>query len=309
MTTSPTRNIRDIFFDRTPPHLLNCCSVQAIASDPASPILTIYRRLPTDAATWINDAARTRLFDAYLLRHDRDDIWELYSAHGLPLDGGDALQSATSGNPTTPVPVDRAELIQEARELTGDPGLSLIACREDHAGASAADHSNFNIMCRRMIGEATPADLEHVVIIDSRRWPCPVTGVFANVARLSPAMQDVFLDRQKWLQKGWPMVSRDFQEVLADRLARLRADYVCELLRHCGKVARMSEARITAMEAKWLLASPGPKYRFALHIVETLREGLLFEKGMAETFSPEIVRSHGKAVVKDYKGHLTLSRN
>jgi len=308
MTTSSTRNICDIFFDRTPPHLPDRYSVQAIGSDPASPILTTYRRRPFNTADWISEAAKTERFESYLLRRG-SGRWELYNDHGELTDRGDPLPFNQSGESTTPVPVDSTAFLQEARELTGDPGLSLIACREDHAGASAADHSNFNIMCRRMIGEATPADLEHVVIIDSRRWPCPVTGVFANVARLSPAMQDVFLDRQKWLQKGWPMVSRDFQEVLADRLARLRADYVCELLRHCGKVARMSEARITAMEAKWLLASPGPKYRFALHIVETLREGLLFGKGMAETFSPEIVRSHGKAVVKDYKGHLTLSRN
>jgi hypothetical protein len=121
-------------------------------------------------------------------------------------------------------------------------------------------------------------------------------------------MQDVFLDRVPWIQNSWPLNARDAIDVLAHHLARLRQSYVCELLSDCGHVAGMSKDHITAMVNKWLLASPVQGFHFARHIVETLREGLIYQQYTAETFSPEIIERRGAAVVKDYKKHLTLSR-
>jgi hypothetical protein len=304
MKYTPYKNrTRNFLTARSAYFIHECCSVQAFGANPASPILTICRKQPSAVADWIATAVRNKGFEAYLLRHGSGD-WELYSARGKPTDRGDSLPPADERYLTTAVPVDRAAFLQEARELTGDPGISLLACSEGHAGASAADDSNVEVICSRMIGEADRADLEHVVLIDSKKWPCRVTGIFANVAMLSPRMQDVFLDRLTRLENSWPLAVRDFHDHLADRLAMRRQSYVCELLRDCGHVARMSGGRITAMVAQWLVASPRSRYQFAQYIVETLREGLIFQKNTAETFSEEIIQRRGADVVKDYTKHI-----
>lgn len=294
----------DPAFDRPPPLIPGLCSVQAICADSDSPLVTIYRKR-TAAADWIARTAMAQRFESYLLLHG-SGRWELYNAEAQPTGHGKALPPTKTRESTTPVPVDREVLLDEACAIVGDPALTLLACAEAHAGASAADHSNFRIICRRMIEEASPADLEQVYLIDSRRWPCRVSGVFANAANFSPEMQDTYLDRLKWLNNSWPLVQQDFHEALADRLAKVRGDYASRLLRDCGRAAGLSDNQIIILQTKWALASPGPKHRFALHLVETLKEGLIFEKNTAEIFSPEIVRHHGKAVVKDFKRRLTL---
>jgi hypothetical protein len=305
--TSSKNRTRDVDFNHTPPMFADLCSVQAADANPAGPILTIYHEQPSTAADWIAEAARDKRFEAYLRRGGKG-YWERWDVNGEPTDGGNYLPFIPFQESTTPVPVDRAAFLQEAREFTGDAGLSLIACREGHAGASAADHSNFDVVCRLMIADADPADLDHVVIIDSRKWPCPVTGVFANVARLSPTMQDVFLDRVPCIQNSWPLDVGAFHTRLMYRLVNFRQSYVFGLLRDCGHVARMSEDRITAMMAKWKLASGMSRYKIAIHIVETLGEGLVYEKQTAETFSEEIIQGRGADVmkiVKDYTKHIT----
>lgn len=301
--TSSKNRTRDVDFNRAPPIIADLCSVQAVGANPRGPILTIYHEQPSAAADWIAEAARLKPFENYLRRRTNGS-WERWNVDGIPTNGGNTLPVIPFQESTTPVPVDRAAFLQDARDFTGDGGLSLIACREGHAGASAADHSNFDVVCRLMIADADTADLEHVVIIDSRKWPCPVTGVFANVARVSPTLQDVFLDRVPWLQNSWPLAERNFHDSLAQRLASLRQSYVCELLRDCGHAARMSEDRVTAMVKNWIMASPRSRYDFALHIIDTLAEGIIHEKHTAESFSAEIVQRRGSAVVKDYPRHM-----
>lgn len=301
--TSSKNRTRAFGFDRAPPMIADLCSVQAAGANPAGPILTIYCEQSSTAADWIAGSARDKRFKAYLRRRC-NGYWERWNVHGVPTDGGNYLLVIPFQESTTPVPVDRAAFLQEAREFTGDGGMSLIACREGHAGASAADHSNFDVVCRRMIADADTVDLEHVVIIDSRKWPCPVTGVFANVARLSPTMQDVFLDTVSWIQNSRPLDVGAFHDKLTHRLAKLRKSYVCQLLRDCGRVARMSEGRIKAMVVSWTMATPRSRHEFALHIVETLAEGLLFEKHTAEIFSEEIIQRRGADVVKNYTKHI-----
>lgn len=150
MPTSSTCNTHDIVFDRAPPIITDLCSVLAAGADLTGPILTIYREQPSTAADWIAGAARDKCFDAYLRRRG-DGYWERWDIHGQATNGGNSLLVIPYRESTAPVSVDRAEFLQEARVLTGSAGMSLLACREGHAGASAADHSNFNVVCRRMI--------------------------------------------------------------------------------------------------------------------------------------------------------------
>jgi len=287
-----------------PPFILNLSSVQAFSANSSGPSMTIYRENPDTAKEWIAKSVRKKRFDAYLFRPG-DSSWELSNVHGKIIDRSDCHPAFPCRESTAAVPVDRAAFLQEAYQLTCDNGLRLLACRECHANASAADHSNFNVVCLKMICEAGHADLDQIVLIDSRNWPCRVTGVFANVSKLSHDIQDIYLDRMKWLLKSWPLPSDDYFGLLAIRMAYYRQNFVCNLLRHCGRVAGMAEERSTAMVAKWMLASPFPGFGFALHIVEMLHEGMIHHQASAETFSPEIVERRGAVVVKDYEKRLT----
>ena len=175
---------------------------------------------------------------------------------------------------------------------------------EGHAGACAADHSNFVLISRRMIVDAKAADLEQVFVVKSNRWPCPVVGIFANVASLSAEMQDLYLDRWKWLNHSWPLVSDHHKDMLADRMTKVRGTYVQQLLEDCGRSAGMSGERILEMQTKWHLASRQSKYQFCQQVVSRLEEGLLFAPGEAETFDPEVVVRRGADAVRNWRGIL-----
>ena len=305
MKNTSKSKVEDWITDRPAPLLDGLFSMQAMGSDPTDPYVTIYRRDAASAIPWINNIGEHKQFPCYLLR-SKSDHWTLFISIEENPHCPVSCPITEAKNCSEVVSVDRGALLQEARDLIGDPDITLLACSEGHAGASAADRSNFNVTCRRMIGDASPADLEQFYVFDSRMWPCPVTGVFANVSKLSTKMQDVLLDRYVWIKESWPLVQSDFKEHLADQLATLRLSYVCDLLKRCCRAASMSEEFTIKVTTKWSLASPGPKYRFALHIVTTLWEGLDFKQHEAETFTSEIVKSHGAAVVKDYKRYLTL---
>ena len=306
METPSEYDIWDELIDWPAPFIPNLCDVLAVAQGPTGLLVTVYRKDGIPASDWIIKEIRQQQFKEYQLRFDDDD-WEFYDECGKATGPFSCLLETHATESTTAVAVDCSAFLSETCELIGDQGLALLARVEAHAGASAADHANFRILVRRMIHDACAADLEHIYLINSRKWPCQVTGLFADVARLTARMQNVFLDRVKWLQNSWPLAEREFREIFAERLVQLRHGYVGALLRDCSRAAGMAEERITAMLAKWALASSDPKHRFALHIVETLREGLVFQKNTAEPFSPEVVQHLGAFVVKDYKKRLTMS--
>lgn len=303
MNNSSKRKIDNYRTDRLAPHQqpfhIGLYGAQAIGPDPTGAHVTIYRKKFESITQWIKTFARHNRIAGFLTK-PKSGLWTEYDATGETPDrlvSGPMTQATLCSEV---ISVDREALLQEARDLIGDPDITLVACSERHAGASAADMVNFNVECRHIIGGARYTDdLEHSYVVDSRMWPCPVTGVFANISKQSTALQDMFLDRFEWNENSWPM-GQGFDEMLADQLSTHRQDYVCDLLWQCGRSANMSEGHITDIAAKWMSASPGSKYRFAQHIVETLKRGLVFEKHTAETFSPEIVNSNGAAVVKGY---------
>jgi hypothetical protein len=111
----------------------------------------------------------------------------------------------------------------------------------------------------------------------------------------------VFLDRHKWLKNSWPMVANHFRDTLADRLSKVRGDYIHSLIEDCGHATGMSRDIIAGMQAKWSLASSGTKYRFAQHVVEVLHKGLVYDPGKAEQFDPDFVEKNAEDVVKNYR--------
>ena len=288
--------------DRTAPFLPGLYSLQAVSCN-EEPDITAYRMSPDDAINCKRSMAAMGSYGCLLMR-DTAESWDVYDGDGEFIEkSSDVIQNQV-GEVMDHVEVNREDLVREARETLLNDDLSLIACAEHHAGASSADHSNFVVVCRRMIIDAKPHDMQHIYIVESKQWPCRVTGIFADVNCLSSDMQDVFLDRVKWLNKSWPLLKHHHLEMLADRMAKTRPRYVSDLLADCGRAAGLSPDLILGMQSTWAIASPGAKYRFAHHLVTALQSGLMFYPGQVEEFDPDVVERYGKVVVDNYRSIL-----
>jgi hypothetical protein len=233
----------------------------------------------------------------HFLRRD-ETSWSIYDRTGELLGESQNITNRHIEEVTDTVQVDRSILEADVREFMLNEDLTLIACAENHAGASAADHSNFSVICRRMLMEADAQDLRHVFIVEGRKWPCRVVGVVADLTRLSGKMTDVFVDRVRWLRNSWPLVAEHHADVFAERLAKTRSSYVLELLEDCGKSAGVSSDIVLGIKSMWSLAGPGLRYRCAQQIVSTLREGITLAPQTPETFTSDIVDQHGKRVIQ-----------
>jgi len=277
--------------------------MQAVSSDPTQPDVTVYRFSAKEVDEWKNHMALYGCYQWFLLRSDMDR-WDVFGPDGEFIEKRREVVKDHITEVQSRVEVDRDEFLAEGRETLGDDDWSLIACMEGHSGASAADHSNFVVVCRRMIIDAKPEELQNLCVIDSKRWDCRVSGVFARVGNLSGRMQDLFLDRFEWIRKSWPLLQKHHRDTLADRLVNARAGYVREILHDSGFAAGMSQELIQSMITKWTLASPGAKYKFARHMIGILQEKLVFEPGQAETFDPAFIERKGSEIVADYRALL-----
>lgn len=278
--------------------------MQALNSDNTAPDVVAYRHTMAEAESWKNNLANRGGYRGFLIHNDREE-WAVYDGDGrfvvvTPDPVGTQIQEVL-----THVDVDRALMQAEARRVLLTDGITMIACAESHAGAAAVDHSNFVVMCRRLILEGTSSDIKHVYLTDSRLFGCRAIGMLSDVSELSSKMQDLYLDRVKHLKNSWPLNVKHHRDMLADRLAKTRSDYMLSLLSDCARAARMNDEMILSLKSAWLLASPGAKYRFAQHVTSVLREGIKLAPRQPETFDPEVVKALGSAVVRNF--HKILS--
>lgn len=285
------------------PHILGLVSAQTSTSDPNIPDIAVYRNEAEEAEQWIEEMAKNSEYDAFFLRRN-EQVVDLYDSKGN--------HSKRLPRPTYPsaresedvLKLDRDVMRGQVRKVLRTQGLSLLACHEEHAGANAADHSNYIILCRRMIMEASRKDIEQFYICEHKSWPCRVSCVYADVSALSPDMQNIYVERHKWVSRSWPLNTKHHFDTLADHFSRVRNGYVTDLLMDCGHAAGMSGEMILTMQSKWMLASPGVRYRFSQHLVDKLKDGLIYTPAEAEVFDPSYVEVHGAAAVSDYRSLL-----
>lgn len=275
--------------------------MQAVGHGKNAMDVTCYRTSEKDTLQWKDTLAGSLGSpDCYLLRYTLNR-WGVYDRSGAFLsETANAIRNHVS-EVERPVDVCRAEIEQAARDFLMNDDLSLIACAESHEGASAADHSNLGVVCRRMIIEARPRDLPHVFIVESRQWPCRVTSVLADLGRLSSDMKDVFIDRRQWLENSWPLFAQHHLDVVADRLVKVRSAYFGDIIENCGAAAGLSFAVSLGLRSAWTLASPGVKYKGAKALVEVLQDGMQFRRAKPEQFSEEIINERGKDAIKAFR--------
>ena len=266
--------------------------------------MTVYASSQRDALRWRDVMASLGQFDNFLLR-ESESTWSVFDHRGKPLIASTkGVVGKHVAEASGVVQVDRVAIEREAREILFNDDLSLVSCSEGHAGASAADHSNFSVLCRRMLMDAAPDDLRHMFIVDSRQQACRVVGLMVDVARLGREMTDVFLDRAEWVKKSWPLLTRHHTDVLASRLAECRPRYVSDVIGECGRASGVAADTIIGLQTQWTLASPSAKYHFAQHLVATLIDGIRFIPGQAETFDSETIVLRAREVLAEFRTRL-----
>ncbi len=302
MSTDPQHKLPK-WAPRPAPFLNGPHSLQAVSNNDLVPDVTIYRNEVEELEHYMRKLVRRSIYDHFFLRHSEHRATRYDS------------QGRLSGQLTQPafIPTiaseqilraSREAMIKDARTAIRDQNATLVVCAEDHSGASAADFSNFVIICRRMIMEANNADLAQFFIVDHKIWPCRITGIYANISALTESMQNTFLERYKWLSQSWPLNIRHHAETLAERFVNARSSYVTNLLYECGRADGMSDEMILTLQSKWMLSSPGARYRFAQHLIDTLKDGLAYAPFEAEIFEESYVKIHGATAVRDYHSLL-----
>lgn len=259
-------------------------SVQALPVDPEGVDITIYRDTAKEAVAWKDAQAKTGKYRKFLLRH-AVSAWDVYDGSGkLEYLCNDVVDEYRNEN-TKEFKIDRQAFIDKARAHIGND-YTCVVVLEAQQNACAADHSNFVIMSQIMLLQGLAEDKKHICVVESQDWGCRVIGLFMDVAKLSEAAIDKFLDRYCHLSKSWPLSGSHHLEVLSSRLSTIRRDYLVDVV---GSVMPDEEASIAA-KFNMLSASDDKLKVLAQKVVSTLSYALeISAPGAPEVFDEDCV--------------------
>jgi hypothetical protein len=277
-------------------------SMQAMSNEPELPHITQYHRKPEPAVQWKNRLAKKRLFDAFALCSS-EARWDLFNRVGKAAGTRNiitAKDGAVFSEICHPVRVDLAEYDAAVKSALGDT-VCRITSAEHHQHASSVGHSNMVVVARHMIMDASDADLEHIYLADSIASGCRVQGWFMDVTKVSTKLMDKYLDRYKWLSKGWPLANDHHMQVLAYRMATLRPLQVFGILKTVNAVVSIGEhdgmAVLRVQQVK-----PEILIMFTAKMLEGLESGLLLAGPQdLEAIDEETVILHADRIAALYK--------
>jgi hypothetical protein len=98
-----------------------------------------------------------------------------------------------------------------------------------------------------MIRDASEEDLSHMYVVESKSYQHRVSGVYADVVKLSRGAQDQFLDSYKSLLTRAPLDTDDYVKLFVGRTAALRVDYLSDICASAGKVGGLDEEEIMSI--------------------------------------------------------------
>jgi hypothetical protein len=218
--------------------------MQAVGN-PGLPDVTVYRMVLRDIVEWKNAAATRGVFCRFLLRH-APDAWDVYNAAGKLEHLCSDVVGRRMPDQQTGALADTALLKSEAAIAVGG-GATCVAQAEAHACASVADHSNYGHVLRSMIRDASEEDLPHMYVVESKSCQHRVSGVYADVAKLSRRAQDQFLDSYQSLRAREPIDTEDYARLFVGRTAALRVDYLSDICADAGKIGGLDEEEILSI--------------------------------------------------------------
>lgn len=219
--------------------------------------------------------AKKRLFDAFALCSS-DARWDIFNKAGKTLGTRNSITNKDGvlfSEVCHPVKVNLDDYDASVKAVLGDT-VCRMASAEHHQHASSVGHSNMVVVARHMIMDATDEDLEHIYLADSIASGCRVQGWFMDSLKMSSRLMDKYLDRYKWLSKGWPLANDHHMQVLAYRMATLRPLQIFDILRKVNSVIPIGEHEgLIVMRVQQV--RPDVLIMFTAKILEGLEAGLL----------------------------------
>jgi hypothetical protein len=300
--SQPLQSNQQIETNRPAPILPGFYSMQALSDESELPHITQYNRKPEPLVRWKNKMTKQRLFDAFALCSS-DARWDVFNRSGKTLGTRTSITPKNGGlfsEICHPVKVDLDEYDTSVKAILGDT-VCRITSAEHHQQASSVGHSNMVVVARHMIMDASDADLEHIYLADSIASGCRVQGWFMDSSKISSRLMDKYLDRYKWLSKGWPLANDHHMQVLAYRMATLRPLQVFDILRRVNEVLPIGEHEgmiVTRVQQ----VRPDALIAFTAKMLEGLEPGLLLAGYQdLEEIDEETIILHAHRIARLYK--------
>jgi hypothetical protein len=296
------QNNQQIVTNRPAPILPGFYSMQALSEESEIPHITQYHKKPEPLVRWKNQVAKKRLFDAFALCSS-EARWDIFDRVGKTQGTRKSITAqngALFSEVCHPVRVNLDEYDASVQAVLGDT-VCRIASAEHHQHASSVGHSNMVVVARHLIMDATDEDLENIYLADSIASGCRVQGWFMDSAKLSNRLMDKYLDRYKWLSKGWPLANDHHMQVLAYRMATLRPLQVFDILRKVNAVLPLGEHEgLIVMRVQQV--KPEVLIMFTAKMLEGLEAGLLLAGHQdLEEIDDETIILHAHRIAALYK--------
>lgn len=285
---------------RPAPYLPGLYCMQALSSDAGIPNIAQYHRTPEAAVEWMAHLADKKLFDAYALRllgYDHDIYTNNGKAagrqfsitfNGLYWEGYDTEE------------VDYDAYVASAKEILG-PEVTCITRADHRLNASSVSHSNMAVVARQMITGAFDKDLEHIYHVDSIASGCRVEGWFMDVSKVSERLRNQYLDRYKWLSKGWPLDKAHHMQKLAYHMITLQPDQILEILKFVNQRVKLGEYMSRVSRRIWR-GGLEKRIMFASKMFEGMEAAVVVGSPQEpESFDYDVVAQHANRIAALYR--------
>lgn len=289
-----------VWTDRPAFYLPDLYTMQALSSDAGIPHVTQYHRTPEPAVEWMKDMAKKNLFDAYAL-YSLDNQYDIYTKNGKAV--GRQYSITFKGlfmEGYLMEGVDYDAYVASAKEILG-PEVTCITWAERRVDASSVGHSNMAVVARQMITGAFDKDLEHIYYVDSIASGCCVEGWFMDVSKVSERLRNQYLDRYKWLSKGWPLDKAHHLQKLAFHMITLRPGQILEILRFVNERVKLGEF-MSRVRRRIVSGGLDKRIMFASKMFKGMEAAVVVGSPQEpESFDYDVVAQHANRIAALYR--------
>lgn len=249
---------------------------------------------------------KMKLYDNFILCSS-DNRFDVYSREGGYYGRQDSVtaESGIFAESRKPIDVDYEAYIRSVQDVLGSD-MTCITHAAHHSHASSVGHSNMVVVARQLVLDASEEDAQSLFLADSIASGCRVQGWFMNAKALSEPFMDRFLDRYKWLSRGWPLANDHHAQVLAYRIATLRPMYLLDILMQVADVANLGEHK-SMVSMRFQNAKLDLIIELSAKIMEGMEKAILFpgNNGL-ETLDEDVIRHHAPRIADVYKSVFSI---
>lgn len=210
--------------------------------------------------------------------------------------------------PKTPYLGDvNLEKLQEdiARYNAGSSQTTVIAEAVLSDECSMAKISNLIKLTDHILLNCSFTSAKTVFLAKHNGYSKDVLSLSIHAGKMDMVDIDMYLDRYKWLKKGWPTHPDYFLDLLTHKLVNRQPEKAMDLINKCATaVSGMPYSDRLALKTRWGNASDRKKERWLRRLLGEISssKGIVFNEDSAETFDEAVITDAGsKFVAKEGK--------